>query len=307
MAAVKLLAAMYEEEGDFKRAAFTLGSFRFEQYRQCSASVADKVTWYVNAAENWLECDETGSAGQQVKRAHAHVARVKGDLRLTLRFKTCYARVLDAERKFLEAAMHYKQLSQMGQGAISENDMMYTLELAVNCAILAKAGPSRSRVLAILYSDERAQHLHAYSLLGKMYLGRIVRPQEVKEFEGKLQAHQNAMMSSGITVLTNSIVEHNMLAASTLYKNIKFEQLALLLGVGTRECEKLASDMIEQGRMNAVIDQVESVIEFPIAGGRGAGSVDSSLAVWDGQIKDVCLVVNRLLEDISAKYTHTCA
>lgn len=39
----------------------------------------------------------------------------------------------------------------------------------MQCAILAKAGPQRSRMLAMLYKDERSSKLEIYSILEKMY------------------------------------------------------------------------------------------------------------------------------------------
>jgi len=297
MEAIALLASMYQAESEWKKAAYLLSGFRFENFRQCTASNARKVEWFIDATETWLECDETGSASQQIKKAHALVNFVKDNLQLVIRFKTSYARVLDAERKFLEAAMHYKQLSQIGQSVIGEGDMLKTLEFAVTCAILAPAGPSRSRVLAILYSDERAQSLHNYGLLEKMFKERIIRDHEIKQFEKRLAPHQNATTSSGMTVLQDSMIEHNMLAASKLYNNIKFDQLAVLLGITKQAAEKLASGMIEQGRLSGVIDQIEGVVEFS----RGQGDVGTQ-ATWDSQIRELCNGVNHALESINAKY-----
>jgi len=297
MEAIALLASIYQAESEWKKAAFLLSGFRFENFRQCTASPSRKVEWYIDATETWLECDETGSASQQIKKAHSLVTAVKDNLPLVIRFKTSYARVLDAERKFLEAAMHYKQLSQIGQSVIGEGDMLKTLEYAVTCAILAPAGPSRSRVLAILYSDERAQSLHNYGLLEKMFKERIIRESEIKQFEKRLAPHQNAQTSSGMTVLQDSMTEHNMLAASKLYNNIKFEQLAVLLGISKQAAEKLASGMIEQNRLSGVIDQIEGVVEFS----HGQGDVGTQ-ATWDSQIKELCLGVNHALESINARY-----
>jgi len=297
MEGIALLASIYQAESEWKKAAFLLSGFRFENFRQCTASASKKVDWYIDATETWLECDETGSASQQIKKAHALMGAVKDNLALVIRFKTSYARVLDAERKFLEASMHYKQLSQIGQSVIGEGDMLKTLERAVTCAILASAGPSRSRVLALLYSDERAQSLHNYGLLEKVFKERIIRDAEVKQFEKSLSPHQNALTSSGMTVLYESITEHNMLATSKLYNNIKFNELAVLLGISAQAAEKLASGMIEQGRLTGVIDQIEGVVEFS----HGEGDIGTQ-ATWDFQIKELCVGVNHVLETINSKF-----
>lgn len=67
----------------------------------------------------------------------------------------CYARILDAKRKFLEAASRYYELSQLpgslsGKG-IDADELMQALKAAITCTILAAAGPQRSRMLSTLY------------------------------------------------------------------------------------------------------------------------------------------------------------
>jgi len=241
-----------------------------------------------------LAVDDSGSASQHIKRAFQHINDVKTDPKLVFRFKTCYARVLDSERKFLDASMRYIELAQTGASIASESDLILTLEFAVTCAILAPPNPSRSRVLALLMSDDRAPNLRNYNLLEKMFKERIVRNNEVEAFQKMLQTHQNAETSTGRTVLQNSIIEHNMFAASKMYNNITFPELGSLLGIKAHEAEQLASQMIEQGRMKASIDQVDGVVEFEAA--------TDNLHIWDNQIQAVCSQVNDVLENITKKH-----
>lgn len=56
---------------------------------------------------------------------------------------------------------------------------MEALGAAVVCTILAKAGPQRSRILANLYKDERTAALPTFSFMQKVYLERVLRPDEV--------------------------------------------------------------------------------------------------------------------------------
>jgi len=295
MKLIGLLSVVYEEAEDFKKAALTLISFKFDS-PQVQATPVERVTWFVNAAEDWLECDDSGSASQQVKKAHVLLGEkdVKADLKLSFRFKTVQARVLDCERRFLDAAMRYMELAQSGSGIVSEDDLLKTLENAVTCAILAAPSPSRSRVLAMLISDQRSETLRNYNLLEKMFKERIVRSNEVEIFQKMLQTHQNAEGKGSRTVLQNSIIEHNMYAASKIYNNITFSELGVLLGIKTAEAEILAAGMIEQGRMKATIDQVDGVVEFEAA--------TDNLRVWDEQIQTLCNSVNDVLEVITKKH-----
>jgi COP9 signalosome complex subunit 4 len=291
--AVELLANLYKSDEQWSKAASTLSSFKFANYRQVSASAERRVAWFVETAECWLEIQDDGRATQQIQNAHAIISEVK-DMRLVFRFKTCMARCRDFQRKYLPAALLYLELSQNLYGLdIDEKDIMATVENAVTCAILAEAGPPRSRVLAMLYSDERSKQLANFQLLEKMFKERIVRAGEVEAFAQILKPHHKAEGKGGRTVLQNAIIEHNMLAASKIYNNIKFDQLGTLLSIGAKEAESLAATMIEGRRMKAVIDQVEGLVEFQ---GATAG-----LDVWDVQIRDVCSVVNGLIDAITTK------
>ena len=163
---------------------------------------------------------------------------------------------------------------------------------AMTCAILAPAGPNRSRVLASLCRDERTQDLPAFRIMEKMFRDRILRPSEIKEFEGTLKAHQlarievstNDRLASQVadddtpaepgvssrkgpsTVLDRAVMEHNLLASSKVYNNITFRGLGTLLDVTPGAAETMARKMIEQGRLKGSIDQVEKLIQFDVMG-----------------------------------------
>lgn len=133
-----------------------------------------------------------------------------------IRFKTLHALLCDAERKFLEACAKYIELSQMvASGLINEESILKSLENAVTCAILAKAGPSRSRLFATLFRDERSARLPNYRILEKMFKERILRASEVAKFEETLQPHQRATLAGGVTVLKAAVNEHNSTCGQT--------------------------------------------------------------------------------------------
>ena len=64
-----------------------------------------------------------------------------------------------------------------------------------------------------------------------MYLDRLIKRSELKEFESLLQSHQKATTFDGSIILDHAVVEHNLLAASKLYNNITFEGLGALLEI----------------------------------------------------------------------------
>lgn len=124
------------------------------------------------------------------------------------------------------------------------------LKSAVTTSILAPAGPPRQRMLASLNRDERVQSLppHLGTMLKKMLLEYIVRPEEVEEFERGLEPHQRAIVEGGGTVLERAIREHNVGACAKVYDNVGFDALGELLGLDAAAAEATARRMIEQGR-----------------------------------------------------------
>ena len=78
---------------------------------------------------------------------------------LILRYKSTYARVLDSNRKFLQAASRYHDLSQSNTDLVDADDLLQMLGKAATCANLAPSGPQRQRVLGLVYKDERLSQL----------------------------------------------------------------------------------------------------------------------------------------------------
>ncbi len=122
-----------------------------------------------------------------------------------------------------------------------------------------------------------------------MFLDRILRPAEVKEFEATLKRHQLAQVAQSSsdrlaatvadddemvtgetvstrtgpsTVLDRAVLEHNLLASSKIYTNITFYGLGALLDLTPGAAETMARRMIEQQRLKGWIDQVERLIWF---------------------------------------------
>merc|ERR1719478_217728 len=118
---------------------------------------------------------------------------------------------MDSKRKFLDAASKYFDLSQQTFGGqIAETDLLHLLSCATTCAVLAPAGPQRSRILASLSKDERISRIEHYEILRKMFMERLIRGAEVQKFEESLQDHQKAALADGSTVLEKAVLQHNV-------------------------------------------------------------------------------------------------
>jgi len=70
-----------------------------------------------------------------------------------------------------EAATRQENLEEM-----IEKQNIEALDKAAVCAILAPAGPERSRILAMLYKDERTQKIKNFTMMEKIYMERVVKP-----------------------------------------------------------------------------------------------------------------------------------
>jgi len=285
---------LYEQEEEWKEAAKILIAVPLDSGQRV-LEPEYKVDIYVKIAQLYLEDDEAVQGEAYINRAAELIHNVK-DQTLKLRYKVCFARIMDYKRQFLKAALHYHELSQI----VGEQERQAALEYAVICTILAAAGPQRSRMLSTLYKDERSSNLPIFPILEKMYLERILRKPEVQKFAEKLKPHQMALLADGSTVLDRAVIEHNLLSASKLYKNITFAELGSLLDISPDKAEKVASRMMVEERLKGSIDQIEALIVF------GQHSQEP-LSQWDSRIASACNCVNNILEVIGTKYPQSLA
>jgi COP9 signalosome complex subunit 4 len=293
------LARVYEAELEWTMAAQALAEIPFDGVSRVLTD-AFRVEQYVKIARYYIEDDNPVDADRYCVRS-AMLMQNCVDAGVKLMHKVSVARLLDSKRKFEDAAMKYYQLSQVapgkyGDSEIGDADAAQALNFAVTCAILAPAGPRRSRVLAILYNDERARDLDVFPMLDNIRMGRLLRPEQVEAFRPTLRPHQVAVDAEGVTVLDRAVTEHNLLVASQLYANIRFEELGALLGVSPEKAEEVCQTMAYEGRMGARLDQVEGIVEFEASGTR------SELTRWDGQIEDICAAVDGCSDAILKAY-----
>ncbi|XP_025083416.1 COP9 signalosome complex subunit 4-like [Pomacea canaliculata] len=280
------LANIYEREQNWREAASVLVGIPLET-GQKQYSTDYKLETYLKIARLYLEDDDAVQAEAYINRASLLQAETKNE-ELQIHYKACYARVLDFRRKFIEAAQRYNELSY--KTIVAEGERLTALKNALICTILASAGQQRSRMLATLFKDERCQQLPAFNILEKMYLDRIIRSSDLHEFEGLLLPHQKALTADGSTIVDRAVIEHNLLSASKLYNNISFSELGALLEIPPAKAEKIASQMITEGRMNGYVDQIDSTVHF---------EARETLPMWDRQIQSLCFQVNNIIEKIS--------
>ncbi|GLE03138.1 hypothetical protein PINS_up012017 [Pythium insidiosum] len=283
------LADLYMEDEEYIEAAKALAAINLESSAR-QYSDTQKAEKYVKIAELYLQEDETVDAENFINRASRCIHSVE-DWALKLRYQVSYARILDAKRKFLDAALRYYEFSQSKPDEVDPDDLLALLQKAVTCAILASAGPQRSRLLGTLYKDERVKNSEHAAILEKMYTEQLIRRPELVQFEQSLLPHQKAQLASGFTVLEHAFLEHNLLAASRVYSSISLEELGKLLEIDAASAERVAATMICEERMAGRIDQFTGFLEFD-------GTDEDALGAFDAQISSICFHVNQCVDRI---------
>lgn len=292
---------------DYTTAARILGTMRMEADDPSNVYYMDpaaRTNVYVQMAECFLAEDENAEADSSVNKAGGVVEQIQNKAAhqaLILRYKSTYARVLDANRKFLSAAQRYHELSQSSTDLIVAEDLLSMLGRAATCAILAPAGPQRARVLQFIAQDKRLAQLESIpefashpTLLRKMQYGQIIQPAELTQFEASLADHQKAVMGDGLTIMERGVVEHNMIAVAQLYDSMYLAELAHVLGVSVAKAEKICVTMIMDGSLQgSTMDQVDGLIQFTSPSGTGDDSEDN-----DAALASFCHQLNHVTEKV---------
>ncbi|KAI1432617.1 hypothetical protein GGR50DRAFT_583083 [Xylaria sp. CBS 124048] len=301
----ELLASAYESKEDFLEAAKVLSEIQLDA-TQRKVTNEERVTLWVRIIRNYLEVDDTTAAETYLNKLKNIIYSVS-DSTLNLHFRLSQARIQDANREFLSASSAYHEISL--SPSVTEDERLHTLAMAVRCAILAPAGPLRSRALGRLHKDERVVGLDEFSMLEKVFFDRLIAPAEVDKFAQSLAPHQLATTSDGSTVLAKAIVEHNLLAASRLYSNIEFAALAALLGLDIVRAEDTTAKMIEQGRLVGRIDQIEEIIWFErgeASGEKGSGraevTVGKEMRRWDAHVQGIAEELEEITNALQREY-----
>ena len=300
------MADAYQLQEEWIESAKMLQGINLESSQRKIAD-DDKVAIFMRICRLYLEEDDTTSAESYLNRAKNLIYKIE-DSSLNLQFQLSQARILDSRRKFLDASSSYHSISF--SPAVAEDERVRCLSSAITCAVLAPAGPQRSRALAKLYKDERAPEVPEFAILEKMFLDRLLSTEEVDRLASGLLPHQLAKTGDGTTVLAKAVVEHNLLSASRLYANIGIKELGTLLGCDSEKAEEYASAMLEQRRVNGRIDQIDGIIFFD--GNEAAGTKTKSgqvqkvagedLRKWDAKVQGITEELERVASMLQIQY-----
>lgn len=294
----EILADAYEAEEEYTAAARALQGIHIDSSQRLVSDSA-KVKLWIRIVRLYLEEDDTTSAEAFLNKIKNLPSKIE-DHELKLHFRLSQARIQDARRRFLDASQEYFAVSLAA--GVDESDRLQALAAAIRCAVLAPAGPQRSRTLATLYKDDRATSVEEFGILEKMFLDRLLTPEEVAAFAQRLAPHQLAQTADGTTVLDKAVVEHNLVAASKLYENIKTDALGAILGLQAsgdltagEKAEAYAARMVEQGRLSGSIDQIDGIIYFESS----TTATGRHIRQWDAGVQGLSEGVERVATNIA--------
>ncbi|EFY90963.1 hypothetical protein J3458_003190 [Metarhizium acridum] len=300
-----LVATAHETNEDFTDAAKVLAEIPLDS-SQRKVTDEEKAKIWVRIVRNYLEEDDPTAAETYINKLK-NIMHTVSDPDLNLHFRLSQARIQDAKRDFLSASQRYHEISF--SPAVAEEERLHTLGMAIKCAILAPAGPMRSRMLGRLYKDERSVQLDEFGILEKMFLDRLLSPAEVDKFAEALEPHQLATTSDGSTVLARAVVEHNLLGTSRLFNNIRFEALGSLLGLDADRAEETTARMIEQGRLVGRIDQLDGTVWFEggeASGEKGSGRAEviagKEMRRWDANVENLAEEVENVTNSLQKEF-----
>lgn len=294
------LADIFEYEGENIEAARILED-AFVKTNRRILSDDELFDWYIRIVRNRLEAEDPTIAEQYRSKAALIRPRAKNASAESLvHFRLSQARILDSNRKFLEATRIYYEVSTITEIQIDDDDRLACLSASITCAILAPAGPLRSQLLRLIYNDDRARLLPDFDILEKVYMDRLLMPSDVENFGKKLAPHQIAELPDGVTVLTRAVFDHNLLSVSRIYNNIRFNELSKIMALDKAKVEAYAAKMILQGRLKATIDQVDDLISFT------STSNNAKLMQWESRIERMCSHLEDLVSDISKIHSELC-
>ena len=331
-----LLYLVHYATGDFYRAATILSQAKIDEGCPTDEARAEAC---IKLSQTFLKASDDVNADKWLKIAKDWISKDGSNIgwSVSVQFNACWAQVLDARKRFMEAAQRYLQLSLLHRDKVDEDELLFMLEKAAKCVVLAPAGPQRKRVMGTIVNDERISLINprVSSMLDRMYNDCFVSPKDAQDLEAMLEDHQRAIMSDGSTIFQRAVREHNINASQRVYSSISFASLSRRLNMDPESVEKLAATMISEKRLAASIDQVDGMLVFEkrseseMGSGSNTSSSSSSstsfssssssaavnnigkvikegdvskLISYDAKVREVCKGINSTFEDINKSY-----
>ncbi|KAJ1968126.1 hypothetical protein IWQ62_001435 [Dispira parvispora] len=257
------LGTLYEARRDWVAAARVLQGISLET-GQGVVSPNDKVQIYTRIARCYLSANDLGQAETFAKRAANYLFVDTTPAALQREYRLVQADILNAQCKFLEAFRKYYDVSLLKE---EEWNSDRAFQQAIKCAVLAGVGNQRTQALATLCDDPRTAMTPYAEWLNRLYQVRYIPPTKYSELKGMMHhlmsTYTTENLTTDDTLVTNALIEHNLVALSRVYATVTVDRLAVVLGnLSVDQTALLVSRLITQGALRAGIDDTQGVVYF---------------------------------------------
>ncbi|XP_039689292.1 COP9 signalosome complex subunit 4 [Medicago truncatula] len=131
------LAELYESEEQWSKAAQMLSGIDLDSGMRVIDDTF-RLSKCVQIACLYLEDDDAVNDEAFINKASFLVSNSQHEV-LNLKYKVCYARILDLKRKFLEAALRYYDISQIEKRQIGDDRHGVPIKTTVSVTVLEEA------------------------------------------------------------------------------------------------------------------------------------------------------------------------
>lgn len=264
----KLLFAQGELEG----VVSALGKCHDQEYQ---LSDGDKAEVSVMVADATLRLGQYANAEMWANRARGKEARDAMGPALTQQFTRICAELDFALRRFISACIGYYKLDMIDR-AIVALALSYA-DPKVSVPAMANA---RVRLIGRLLGDERSVLSPLHAILFLLSKDRFLKPEQRALLSKHVDhpAHLQPLPELlGFSVVDQALIEYNISAASNVYDNISFNDLAAILEIPASRIEKVALQMIMENRLVGSIDQVKQILFY-------SKSKPSAITIYDARL-----------------------
>lgn len=304
-AAVKLWYAAYAEAGEHAAAAMAILKLQPVSMFIASIPPEECAQHYITAAQHALAGDDDATAGQALSLAKECGVLDSDNWLLKTQYRVAFAHVLDAQRKYMQAAVWFHSLVQNKAcptdptQCIPTEEVHQLLEKAVIAAVLGEPGPGRTRALAQLAREPEVAALPSARLLQKVHGLQFLPPADVSALTALVDDRKKAEGADGLTDVSRAARAHNLAAVARVYSSIKLTALGQLLGMSATEAEQLAARMIASGSMQAKLNQATGTLELGTRGADSSAPHQTALRAWDDRLEALCHTVASTADHIT--------
>ncbi|KAI8457228.1 hypothetical protein BY996DRAFT_6474498 [Phakopsora pachyrhizi] len=290
------MKGMSKDERDWNGAAQVLKDISLDGSNNQEMYDEYKLRTYIRIVRLLLEDDDPVSAETYLNRASLLIP-ITTDQTIILSFKLSQARIFDSKRRFEEASKKYHKISLTDQD-LAHEERSFCLSASMagpartrilrdlyrdnstrelpNFAILSKMFYNqliRPDELVEFKKTLKTHHLaklnNSFAILEEEDDDDNSNSNDDEDWrmivgeDGESCLRKEQVLRDGPeTVLDQSIIQHNLLSTSKLYRNISFRALGKYLGLKPFVVESMVRVMIQENQLRAKIDQVDGFIDF---------------------------------------------